>query len=100
MAGPGGVPFVSAQAPIVFGIDNGVFALRQADASERIAIAQPTIDKRQEYDRCFYPIWNGKYDFGDLGPRSVSAKSEILSTKPETNSNDQNAKSQTCCFEH
>jgi len=71
MAPLGGVPSVSAQAAIVIWIDNGVFALRQANASERIAIAQAAVQKHQQYNRLFEPVRNGKNERSDFRPQRV-----------------------------
>jgi hypothetical protein len=39
----GSIPFVFAQSLVVFGIDDGVFALCQWDAAEGIAVADAAI---------------------------------------------------------
>lgn len=76
----GGVPFVSTQAGIVIGIDNGVFALRQANASEWITIAQPAIPEQGYDDRLFQP---GRYfddqldDFRPQSRRNRNSKHRI-----------------------
>ena len=48
VAGFADMPFVGAQPFIVVGVDNGELALGQWDASERIAVPNPAVEK---YDR-------------------------------------------------
>ena len=42
-----GVPFDRSQPLVVLGIDDGELALRQRDAPEGVAIAQPAINEQQ-----------------------------------------------------
>ena len=50
------VPFVFAQALVVFGIDDGVFALSEPDAAEGVAEADAAIENCQPYERLYEPI--------------------------------------------
>lgn len=50
------VPFVFAQAVVVFGVDDGVFALSEGDAAEGVAEADAAIQNCQPNERMYEPI--------------------------------------------
>jgi len=55
MAPHADVPFVSAQAVVVFGVHDGVFALRQGDSAERVAVAKPSVPEHRQHGQPFQP---------------------------------------------
>jgi hypothetical protein len=50
------VPFVFAQAVVVFGIDDGVFALSEWDAAERVAEADAAVYECKPNERPYEPV--------------------------------------------
>ena len=50
------VPFVFAQAFVVFGVDDGVFALSEWDAAEGVAEADAAIQNCQPNERLYEPV--------------------------------------------
>jgi hypothetical protein len=53
-------PFVLAEPVIIVRVNDGVFALRQRDASEGVAVAEPAIQKYKENERPYQPFRNCK----------------------------------------
>ena len=59
---PGSVPFVFIQPLEILRIDDGVFALCKRYPAERIAIAAPSVNKRQSNEKPRQPVRNRNRD--------------------------------------
>jgi hypothetical protein len=57
-----GVPFVSAQPVVVVGVHDGVFALREGDSAERIAVPQLSVPEQRQHGRPFQPARYSDFD--------------------------------------
>ncbi len=64
------VPFVFAQALVVFGVDDGVFALSERYPAKGIAVVDAAVEQYQSHERPYQAIWNrdGKIEL-DNHPR-------------------------------
>ena len=51
------VPFVFTEPIVIFGVNDGKFALCQGYAAERIAVAEAAIEKEQANARLLQPFW-------------------------------------------
>jgi hypothetical protein len=59
VAVPGDVPAVFVQSVVIFGVDDGEFALSQGYSSEGVAEAEAAIEKQQEDQNFLQPGWDG-----------------------------------------
>ncbi len=80
-----GMPFVLAQALVIFGVHYGVLALSEWYSAEGVAVVDAAVEQYQSHERPYQAIGNrdGKIEF-DNQPQPVMnnhGKFEILSTK-------------------
>jgi len=68
-----GVPFVLAEAWVVIGVNDCVFILRKWYASERIAVANPPVQKRCKNGRLFKPARDFNKELQNPSPGIGSA---------------------------
>ena len=64
-----GVPFVSAEAGVIVGVDDGVFALGEGYSAERVAVAEAAIEKQKPDDRLFEDLGDVKDELDNCPPR-------------------------------
>jgi len=61
---------VFGQMPVIVRVDEGIFASRQPNSAEGVAVANPAIQKQRPDERCQKPAWYFKGNSDD--PRSSS----------------------------
>ena len=68
------VPFVLAQSLVVFGVDDGVFALCEWYAAKRVAVADAAVEQDESHERPCQPVRNryGKIEFDTQPPELVN----------------------------
>ena len=59
------VPFVAVEAVEIVGVHDGVFSLREADASESVAVTQLSVQEHRQHGRHFQPGRDSDFD-GEL----------------------------------
>jgi hypothetical protein len=57
-----GVPFVPAEAVVVFGVHDGEFALREGDPAESVAVTQLSVPEHGQHGRPFQPARYPDFD--------------------------------------
>ena len=81
---PDDVPFVSVQTLVVFGIDDGVFALCEWDASEGVAEAEAAVYKCQPHEWLYESIRDVEVNPNGLLPHTDEIRSKNNSGSPTT----------------
>jgi hypothetical protein len=74
------VPFVPAEAVVVFGVHDGVLALREGDPAECVAVTQLSVEEQGQHGQLFqrrrYPDFDNELDDFPL-PRGTSRSAEF-----------------------
>jgi len=66
-----GVPFVFGKMPVIIGVNDGIFAPGQRDASEWVAVTCPTVQQYRPDKYPDKPEWNVNCEPNFLAPRKI-----------------------------
>ena len=66
------VPFMFRQMPVIVGVNDGIFALRQRYAAEGIAVANAAIEEHGQCNDALKPSRNSDNDFDCPLPRWIT----------------------------